>query len=437
MNTKRNGSTPENPHSAPETPAGVSLFPNFPPVSLQARMVVLTYLAYFFYYFTRKHLGIATHALVNDGFSEEHIALVQTGYGVCYAIGQFMSGALGDRVGPRLGLAVGMILSAIATLAFGMFPFIGVLAVCLTLNGLFQSTGWPNCCKLVTLWVSDAKRGRVMGFWLTCYIFGSLVANMFAGYILEHHGWREVFLFTGVTVLVVGIVQGLFLISKPEDAGYSFGHADLETKDGEESKEGFSRMIREPAVLLLGFSYTGLKFVRYAFFAWLPYYLATAVRLSDGEAAYVSNGFEVGGVLGLLIGGVIADRLFPKNRCRLAFFALLGMVGALIAYRAGSASGGVWGNVLGLAMIGFCLYIADAIISGTAAQDIGGTGSAASAAGIINGIGSTAQLFAGFLPIAIKARWGWDGVFVCFIILGVVSTLILVPLALREKVGRA
>ncbi|QJE96134.1 MFS transporter [Luteolibacter luteus] len=408
-----------------------------PPFSLQTRMVVLTYLAYFFYYLTRKHLGVATHALTEDGFSEKLIAAVQTGYGACYAIGQFMSGALGDRIGPRIGLSLGMILSAIATLAFGIFPFVAVLAICFTLNGLFQATGWPNCCKVVTLWVSHAKRGRVMGFWLTCYIFGSLAANMIAGYILEHYGWRQVFLFTGVTVLLVGIIQGLFLINTPEDAGYSFGEDAPEIAVERGRGEGFSHMIREPAVLLLGFSYTGLKFVRYAFFAWLPYYLATAVGMSDGNSAYVSNGFEIGGVLGLLIGGIVADRFFPNNRCRLAFLALIGMVAALVVYRMSSASSGLWGNVAGLAVIGFFLYIADAIISGTAAQDIGGSGSAASAAGIINGIGSTSMLFAGMLPIAIKDRWGWDGVFVCFIILGVISSAILLPLALREKVGRA
>jgi sugar phosphate permease len=411
-----------------------------PPLSLQTRMVVLTYLAYFFYYFTRKHLGLTTHALVNDGFSEDLIAGVQTGYGVCYALGQFLSGALGDRVGPRIGLSVGMILSAIATIAFGIFPFFGVLAVTLTLNGLFQSTGWPNCCKLVTLWVSDAKRGRVMGFWLTCYIFGSLAANVFVGYFLESYGWRHVFLSTGITVFVVGVIQGLFLISKPEDAGYTFGHnqSSTDTEGNEDQgKEGFARMIREPAVLLLGFSYTGLKFVRYAFFAWLPYYLATAVGMRDDQSAYVSNGFEVGGVVGLLGGGFIADRFFPKNRCRLAFLALIGMVLALVAYRGFSASAGLWANVGGLAAIGFFLYIADAIISGTAAQDIGGPGSAASAAGIINGIGSTAQIFAGFLPIAVKKHWGWDGVFITFIVLGILSTLILLPLALRSQVRRA
>ena len=45
-------------------------------------MVVLSYAAYFFYYFTRKHLGITTNALIESGYSENLIVLTQTGYGV-------------------------------------------------------------------------------------------------------------------------------------------------------------------------------------------------------------------------------------------------------------------------------------------------------------------------------------------------------------------
>lgn len=78
--------------------------------------------------------------MVESGFSDTTIGWVQTAYGVCYAIGQFLSGALGDRLGPRIALTFGMILSGIATLAFGMFPLMAVLVVCLSVNGLFQST---------------------------------------------------------------------------------------------------------------------------------------------------------------------------------------------------------------------------------------------------------------------------------------------------------
>jgi sugar phosphate permease len=399
-------------------------------------MVVLSYLAYFFYYFCRKHLGVATPAMVADGFSDTTIGWVQTAYGVCYAIGQFISGALGDRLGPRVALTAGMILSGIATLAFGIFPFVGVMVVALSLNGLFQATGWANACKVVSQWVGFRHRGRVMGIWMTCYIFGSMVANLAAGYVLGRSGWREVFLVTGIVVIVIGIVQGIFLINRPEDRGFGIERRASTTPRGS-SKGGFMLMIRQPAVLLLGLTYTGLKFVRYSFFAWSPYYLASKVGLAHDSAAYVSNGFEVGGILGLLAGGWFGDRFFSDNRVRLALVALLGMIAAVLLYRVVSAGGGVWGNLIGLGGIGFFLYIADSIVSGTAAQDIGGAESTASAAGIINGIGSTAQLFAGIVPIWLKNLWGWDAVFISFIVLAAFSCLSILPVARKGNLTKA
>src|SRR5690606_31529063 len=130
------------------------------------------------------------------------------------------------------------------------------------------------------------------------------------------------------------------------------------------SKGGFLLMIRQPEVLLLGLAYTGLKFVRYTFFAWCPYYLASKVGMANDSAAYVSNGFEVGGVVGLAAGGWFGDRFFRDNRVRVALVALLGMIAAVLVFRMISQGGGVWGNTIGLAAIGFFRYIADSIVSG-------------------------------------------------------------------------
>jgi OPA family sugar phosphate sensor protein UhpC-like MFS transporter len=396
-------------------------------------MVLLSYFAYFFYYFTRKHLSVATGPLVDQGFSLETIGYVNSAYAICYAAGQFLSGALGDRSGPRLALCAGMCLSGIATLAFGFFPFVAVLAVGFTANGLFQATGWPNTCKLITSWVSDARRGRVMGFWLSCYIIGSLAATAFSGFLLKEYGWKEIFLVNGIVVTVIGIVQGLFLINRPEDRGYSFetSLAAAEASSGE--KHGFLVMLANPSVLFLGLSYFGLKYTRYTLFAWLPFYLEKFVGLTKDAPAHVSNGFEVGGILGLMLGGYCADRFFARNRCRLALIALLGMIAAVYVYRLASTGWGIAGNVAGLAAIGLFLYIADSIISGTAAQDLGGANSTASACGIINGIGSLGQILAGIVPVKLAQWYGWNAVFISFIVFGVISCLAVLPVARRRN----
>lgn len=432
------------------TPSPGSIAATPPPLSLQTRIVVLTYLAYFFYYFTRKHLSVATGSLVEEGFSLKLIGVVNSAYSVCYMLGQFASGALGDRRGPRIALFLGMCLSGIATAAFGMFPFTAVLAISYSLNGLFQSTGWPNTCKIVTAWVSEARRGRVMGFWLTCYIIGSMAATFFAGLVLERYGWREVFLVMGGVVILIGIIQGLFLINRPEDRGYSFHSGSTDSPAVVESRIGFSRMLSNPSVLLLGFSYFGLKYTRYTLFAWLPFYLEKVVKLPKFASAMASNGFEAGGIAGLILGGFVADRWFAGNRCRLALISLLGMILAIFAYRILSRGAGgtinLFGhpadlllvkNIVGIAVVGCFLYIADAILSGTAAQEVGGAENAASACGIVNGIGSIGQILSGIVPVLMAERYGWDAVFISFIVFGLISVAIVIPLALKPSIPRA
>jgi len=191
--------------------------------SLQFRMVVLAFFSYFFYYFVRKNLGVVTPDLIDTGvFTEKQIGWAQTCYATVYMIGQFMNGALGDRFGARLLLNTGLFLSAVASVLIGLFPLYGILLAAWSLNGLFQSTGWSNNCKVVAAWVPHRSRGKVMGFWSLCYVLGSISANFVAGYVMGQYGWKAAFLVTGITVLVVALIQSLLLINKPEDRGFTF-----------------------------------------------------------------------------------------------------------------------------------------------------------------------------------------------------------------------
>ena len=403
---------------------------------LQWRMVLLSFFSYFFYYFVRKNLGVTTPDLVDQGvFTVEQIGWAQTCYASLYMVGQFMNGALGDRFGARALISIGMFLSATASIIIGLFPLYGILLAAWSLNGLFQSTGWSNNCKIVASWIPHHHRGRVMGFWALCYVLGSITANFFAGYIMGEYGWKSAFLITGLTVLVVSIIQGIYLINNPENRGFTFerriGTDKLTTKKG-----SFLRMLTNPTILLYGGSYFSLKFIRYTFFTWLPFYLFSKLDYSKSISAYTSNAFEIGGVLGLLLGGYLADKHFHKNRGRLACFALVAMIGALFAFREFSHSSFTV-IIISLGFVGATLYIADSLVSGTAAQDIGGAEGAASATGIVNGIGSLGGALSGILPVIIQEHYGWDGVFTLFIVLSIFATFLLIPVALKKEITKA
>ena len=89
-------------------------------------------------------------------------------------------------------------------------------------------------------------------------------------------------------------------------------------------------------------------------------------------------------------------------------------------------------NVLVMALIGALLFGPDSLISGAAAQDAGGKYAVATAAGIVNGIGSTGALLQEYVTSGMSERYGWDKLFHFFAALSVISALCLVP-TFRKK----
>src|SRR5262245_59563916 len=80
---------------------------------LQVRAFALTWVSYASVYFTRKNLAVVKSRLHEDlGITTKQLGAIDFSYLVVYAIGQFLSGVLGDRIGPRRLLALGMLGSA-------------------------------------------------------------------------------------------------------------------------------------------------------------------------------------------------------------------------------------------------------------------------------------------------------------------------------------
>ena len=428
--------------------------------SLQWRVAILTWVSYASYYLTRKNFSVVKTRLESElSFSTSALAGIDTAYLGFYAVGQFINGALGDRVGARRMIAVGMLASAAASLALGFSTTFAAFMVFFGLNGLFQSTGWPNNVKAMAPWFPARSRGKVMGFWCTCYQVGGIAATALATVLLVKVGWRWAFRVPAIWVAIVGVLILWFLVEKPQDrglppidaqdetagqeapqAGDEANADNLDTIDPSEegtsssdtpnTRTGFLAMVREPMVWSLGGAYFGLKLIRYSLLFWLPFYLEK-IGYSEGTAGYLSTSFEAGGIVGAIAVGWLSDRYFPGKRARMLVPMLVALAGALTIYRFVSTAG-IVPNAISMALVGFLLFGPDALISGAAAQDVGGRESAASAAGIINGVGSVGGMLQGAVTAGVTAIWGWNALFVVFIVLALVSAAALVPMALRE-----
>jgi len=353
--------------------------------SWRVRIFASTWLCYAGFYFCRKPFYIVKSDLGEAyGWDASALAMIGTVYLVAYTLGQFAAAWSGNRFGARNLLIAGMSTSIACGVVFGLSNSLGTFMGFMALNGFAQATGWAGTVGTMGNWFRRHERGTVMGFWATCYQWGGVAANGLAAWALGALGFQYSF-FAGSLVLLAVLL--FFLVNqrnRPEDVGLELRDDD-EDHEAADSDAGWSRSVIT-TVLLIGVFYFFVKFIRYSLWSWVPFLLKRNYGMDSSEAGYLSTVFDLAGIGGVIAAGFVSDRFFEGRRAKVSFSLLLAMVAStVVLYTVGQQALVLFTVSLGL--IGFSLYGPDALMTGAAAQDIGGR-RATLAAGIINGMGS-------------------------------------------------
>jgi len=355
------------------------------------RIFAATWLCYVGLYFCRKPFSIAKKDLGDAlGFSPAALALIYGTYLVAYAAGQFLTGAIGPRLGPRVVLLAGMAVSIGTAVGMGLVDRLEWFVALMLLNGLAQATGWPNCVGTMAAWTPPGRRGTVMGLWATNFQAGGILANALAAWSLAHLGFRGSF-FTGAAALaLVAVFFWFHQANRPEDKGFPPVEEAKAATPGAASSGGRWDGRTWALVLLIGGAYFGMKFIRYALWSWAPFVLQKSFGLEGDQAGYVSTIFDVCGVLGVVALGRMSDRLFHGRHATASFVMILGLVAATAtAATVGTQSATVFAACIGA--IGFTLYGPDALMTGAAVMDLVGKNTVR-ASGIIGGMGAAGSV---------------------------------------------
>src|SRR6187549_543109 len=390
----------------------------------------LTWVAYASYYLGRKGFSVVKSTLRHSlGISERALGLIDTFYLAAYALGLFFSGYVGDRVGARRLIVWGLGASALCCAAFGAMNTALWFGVLFFVNGLAQSTGWPGTTRAMAEWTTPQNRGTVMAFWCTCYQVGSIVASDFAAYLLHRNGWRAAFF--GPALAMLGVALLIFLFLRRGDQPTAPASAAQAQRDSVARKAAQRTALHNPVLWAFGASYFFIKYVRYALLFWLPYYLHGTLGYAVDRAAYVSNAFEAGGIVGVIAIGMLSDRVRRFSRAALAMLSLFGL-GLALLLCAALPPHDVWLTVGALALVGALLFGPDSLLSGAAAQDVGGLAAAATATGLVNGVGSLGGMLEGLSLPTISGYFGWQAMFPLLSGLALCAALALIPAARRS-----
>jgi sugar phosphate permease len=394
----------------------------------RSRIFAGTWLAYAGFYFCRKNFSVAIPLLKGElGFTVDQLAWVLVLYNSFYMLGQFGNGLLSRRIGPRMLVTFGAVTIVLMNIAMGLSSMIGLFMIVACLHGYAQATGWPGTCQIMANWFPKEERGVVMAWWSTNYVLGGFLATLFATWCITNDwlfpalGWRRGFFFPSIVLILVALAFFLLVRSKSEKSESE----ELVIEPGRsEARADLKVLLRMPALWVSGSMYFFLKLTRYALLFWLPLYLTESLHYSTKDAGNTSAYFELFGIGGTLAAGYLSDHLFKSKRYPVSALMLFGLAGACLL-QPYFASLGIGGMIASIALIGFMTYGPDSLMSGAAAMDLGNERTAATAVGIVNGMGSAGQLISPLVVAWISQQYGWPRLFQFFVVCAVVGGVLL------------
>ncbi|XP_075436628.1 glucose-6-phosphate exchanger SLC37A1-like isoform X2 [Ascaphus truei] len=381
-----------------------------------------------------------------------------------YAVGMFLSGMMGERLPLRYFLSCGMVASGFFTVLFGFGYFYNIhnlsyYIIIQVLNGLVQTTGWPSVVTCIGNWFGKGRRGLIMGVWNSHTSVGNILGSLIAGYWVSSC-WGMSFIIPGIIISVMGVICFLFLIEHPRDIKsdpsppldwavqnllgptlvYPTHHVVVLQRDPNNSLSGSSAIsflgaLQIPGVVEFSLCLLFAKLVSYTFLFWLPLYITSVGHMDARRAGDLSTLFDVGGIFGGILAGVISDK--SHKRATTCGIMLLCAAPTLYIFSAVSKTGPVV-TVLMLLICGALVNGPYSLITTAVSADLGthtslkGNSHALSTVtAIIDGTGSVGAAV-GPLLAGLLSPYGWHNVFVMLMISDACALLFLLRLIKKE-----
>lgn len=396
------------------------------------------YAGYALYYFTRKSFTFAMPTLQSElGLGKFELGLLASILSLTYGASKFVSGILGDKSNPRYFMSIGLILTGIFNILFGMSSALWAFALFWGLNGWFQGWGWPGCAKLLSHWYSQSERGRWWSSWNTSHNLGAALITIIVPFFAELYGWRCAMYVPGL----ICILGGFYLMSALRDTPQSMGlpkiekyrndypsdHSTQEEKTELTSREIlFEYVLRNKFIWILSIASFFVYVIRTAINDWSMLYLVEAKGYSNLQAGFCVTWFEIGGFLGSLAAGWSSDLIFKGRRTPVNIIFTLSVLLSILGFQAYTGSWAVLDAGF-LFLFGFFIFGPQMLI-GVAAAELSHKKAAATATGFAGCFAYLGAAAAGAPLAAITKHWGWDTFFVTLAICATAASLLLLPL---------
>jgi len=389
------------------------------------------------FYFVRKNFSMAMPVFLDElGYTKTDLGLILTAFSILYGLGKFLNGILADRSNPRYFMAIGLFVSALVNVFFGLSSSVFAFGIFWLMNAWTQSMGWPPCARMLTHWYSPTELGTKWGIWNASHQIGGAGILVLCGWLIPNYGWRSAFFVPAAIAALGAIFLATMLRDTPQSLGLPpveeyrgdvkrGGEGDDEAHDdtAETFKEIMVRYIlRNRLLWIICFANIFVYIVRIGVLDWAPTFLVESKGASLMGAGIITAISEVVGIVGAITAGWFSDRIFKGRRGPANVIFMLLLIAAIFGLWRVPAGNAALATFY-LVAVKFLVYGPQMLV-GVAAADFASKKAASTATGLTGTFGYLGSAICGVGTGLVVDRWGWDGGFIFFIGAAVIGTFL-------------
>ena len=333
------------------------------PLAYRSYVLIVLVLVYTFNFIDRQIVGILAVPIK----SELHLSDSQLGVmgGLAFALFYTLLGIpiarLADRVSRTGIMTAALALWSLMTAVCGLTQNFAQLFLSRVGVGVGEAGGVTPAYSLICDYFPPKERARALSAYSFGIPIGSAVGIVLGGFITSIMSWRAAFFIVGFAGLLITPLLK-FTVREPERGTLDPVRTDADRAAGAPSLLTIIGVLaRKPSFWGLSLGASCASMMGYGLFFWAPSFLVRSFHLSLLHASLAYGGLVlVGGLLGIWLGGVLADRYGDERRGMYAFIPAIAFIATLPFYVAGVLSTTLWisfavllvPTALGLAWLG-------------------------------------------------------------------------------------
>lgn len=240
-------------------------------------------------------------------------------YFYAYMIMQIPVGMLADSLGARATVSIGMFMTTLGSLLFGMARTSSLIFLGRFIIGIGVSTVFVCILKIQSRWFREREFATMSGLTLLVGNSGGILAQTPLAVLVTLISWRTVFMLLALVSLAVGLLSFLIIRNDPSDMGFEpVNEMDVPAST---PKRDISQLLRAVGNVLLHWPmWPAMVFYAFINGTWLAFlgawgvsYISSVYGLPKNQAA----DFIIWGLLGLIVGslsvGWISDRIGKRK----------------------------------------------------------------------------------------------------------------------------